>query len=356
MSDKLPNNNTTDEIDLGVLFNAIGRLFEKAYNFILNLFKLLFNFLISVLKIVIVNFKYIFLTFIVAAIAGYFLDKTKTPMYSSSMLVKPYFDSKYQLINSINYYNSLLEQADYATLSTIFTIPEEEAKSLMGFTVEPGPRSENENIKDYSNYIKSLDSTLTENNNISYEEYLENRNIFSNSLYNIKVYSNKKDVFAKLEDGLNSSFENKYSAREIKKRDSLIEIQKQSINNSIESLKELQNVYVNVLTEESKSGTNKISLGGEGFSIDQNKSNTREYELLNQEIKLKDQLRRLEEQKIEQDVIFDVVSSFQKTGEKEDNIYKKYKFIIPIVSLFLLVVIYLILSLVKFVKSYEPSK
>ncbi len=355
MSKKVTKPEPTDEIDLGVIFTAIGRGFDRVIQFIKSIFKGIFTFFINILKIIIKNFKLIFLTLFIAGVLGYVLDKFQPMIYSSKMLVKPYFDSKYQLVSSINYYNALLKERDYENLANTFSITPEEAKKILFFEIEPGPSSENENIKRYNEYIKSLDSSIVSNRNITYENYLNNRNIYSNQLYAIKVEAHQRDIFKKLENGLNSSFENKYSAREIKKRDSLIEIQKQTINASLESLKKLQDVYVTVLTEESKSDGNKISLGGEGFGLEQSKSNTKEYDLLNQELKLKNDLRKLEEQKIEQDVLFDVISSFQKIGERENKVLKKYKVILPIVALALLLILFITNQLLRFVKNYDPK-
>ena len=39
MSENLPKNSQNEEVDLGQLFNAIGRLFEKIFSFIGRIFK-----------------------------------------------------------------------------------------------------------------------------------------------------------------------------------------------------------------------------------------------------------------------------------------------------------------------------
>ena len=99
-----PNNNPSnknEEIDLVVLFNLIGNAFSRFFNFIGSIFKSIFSVVIYALKAIIVNIKIIALVVLLAGILGYVLEKYKTDVYSSQMVVRPYFDSKYQLIKKL---------------------------------------------------------------------------------------------------------------------------------------------------------------------------------------------------------------------------------------------------------------
>lgn len=342
--------NNTEEVDLGLLFDAIGKLFNRFFQFIALIFKFGFSIIIFGLKAIIDNFKLIGAVLIVAAITGYGLERLKPNIYTSQMLVKPYFDSKYQLVNNIGYFNALISGGDYTPLTEIFQVSEEDVKQLKNFEINIGPESENDRIKQYDNYIKSIDSVLAQD--ISFDDFIENRDIYSSNFFEISVYSSKKDIFKSLESGLNKSFENTYSAKKMKKRDSLIYIQKQSLINSIKSVDSLQKVYINVLTEESKSQNSSISLG-EAFSFKKEDSKTREFDLLEKGIELRNQLRILEEKKVEEDVFFDTVSGFQEVGNISTSIFKKYSIIFPIVSFLILFLIFTLLRTVKFVKKYE---
>ena len=42
------------------------------------------------------------------SIVGYVLETTRPTLYQSEMLVKPYFESKYQLVNNISFFNALI--------------------------------------------------------------------------------------------------------------------------------------------------------------------------------------------------------------------------------------------------------
>jgi len=347
-----PNNpsNKNEEVDLIVLFNLIGKGFSRFFNFIGSIFKAIFSVFIYALKAIIVNIKIIAIVVLFAGILGYVLEKYKKDVYSSKMIVRPYFDSKYQLITNINYYNALIGGKDTKTLSELFEISEENAKQIRRFEIEVGPETENDKILQYDAFIRSMDSIRAQD--ISYEDFVENRSVYSGDFFQITVEANKKDIFKSLENGLNSSFTNTYSAKKMKKRDSLITIKKQTLRNSIRAVDSLQEVYVKVMEEESKSNSSKITLG-EGFTLEKDQSKTKEFELLNKGIELRNQLSALEEQKVEEDVYFDTISGFQEYGNKVSKLSQKYSLIFPVLAFLLLCFLYLTLKVVKYAKNYE---
>ena len=344
------SNNANDEIDLIIFFNLIGNAFSRFFKFIGSIFKAIFSFFVFILKAIIDNFKTIVVVLIIAAGLGYGLQKVKPKRYSSQMLVKPYFDSKYQLVNNINYFNALISDEDFKSLSDIFNIDEASAAEIIEFIINPGPESENELIKQYDTYVKSIDSIMAQD--IDFETYIESRNIYSSDFFEIRVESTKKDIFKNLENGLNSSFENTFSAKKIKKRDSLIFIQKESLKKSIRAIDSLQLVYIDVLTEESKSNTTNISLS-EAFSLEPDKSKTKEFELLNKKLDLEKQLLTLQEKKVSEDVFFDTLSGFQGIGTEVNEITEKYSIIFPIIAFLILCLIFISKKTINFVKKYE---
>ena len=348
--ESLPQPQNSDEVDLGHLFNAIGKLFDRFIRFVSSIFKSVFSVAMYGLKAIVVNLKLIAAVVIVAGILGVVLEKMKTKVYSSEMLVRTYFDAKYQLATNINYYNALLDNERHETLSDIFGIHKDTIKSIVSFDIYPGPETENDIIIEYDNFVKSIDSVRAQD--ISYEDFVENRDIFSGNIYLINVESTKEDIFKSLEKGLDSSFNNQYSEKKKKKRDDIIEIQKQTLLASIKQLDSLQDIYVDVLQEESKSTTASINLS-EGFPLTQEKSTTKEYQLLTKEIELRDQLRMLEEQKVEESVYFDVISSFQEIGNEKSNLLNKYSITLPILAFVLLCLGYLTKKFSRYVRNYE---
>jgi hypothetical protein len=287
---------------------------------------------------------------VLAMALGVVLQLTQKDIYESQMLVKPYFDSKFQLVTNINYYNALIGERDYNQLNSIFGIDEESAKQIIEFEIHPGPENENDKIIQYDSFVKSIDSVRAQE--ISFEEFIENRSIYSGDIFEINVKSFKKDIFRSLEKGLNTTFTNTYSVKKMQKRDSLISIERKRITASIKEVDSLKKVYLKVMEEESKTKQGSYTTK-DGLSFIQEKTKTREYDLLQEENKLREELSKLDAQKVEEDVYFDTLSSFQDVGAKYTSILNLYALILPALAFILLCLIYLVSKLIKYVKNYE---
>ena len=72
-------------------------------------------------------------------------------------------------------------------------------------------------LLEYDRFVKDLLIALDASRNIAYDDFVENRSIYSGSFFEINVKSYKKDIFRSLENGLNSTFTNTYSLRKWKK-------------------------------------------------------------------------------------------------------------------------------------------
>ncbi|MDG4715209.1 hypothetical protein [Winogradskyella marincola] len=350
MSQTTPQGSHNEEVDLIQIFKYIGKFFDRIFNFIASIFKAIFSVFIYALKAIVNNFKIIVIVLLLAGVLGFILQRTQKDIYESQMLVKPYFDSKFQLVTNINYYNALIGEKDYTQLTSIFEIDEESAKQIIEFEIHPGPENENDKIKQYDTFLKSLDSTRAQN--ISFDEFVENRSIYSGDVFEINVKSFKKDIFRSLEEGLNSTFTNTYSVKKREKRDSLIYIERNRILASIKEADSLQNVYLRVMEEESKMKDGSYTTK-DGMSFIREKTKTREYDLLQEVNKLREELGKLDAQKVEEDVYFDTLSSFQDVGAKYSSIWNLYVLIMPMIAFILLCVVYLSNRLIKYVSSYE---
>lgn len=340
-----------EEVDLGQLFNAIGRLFERFFRFIGSIFNAIVGVVVFILKVIIDHFKLIFAVMIVAFIVGYSVDKMKPDIYESQMLVKPYFDTKYQLIKNMDYFNSLIAVGNTEKLSSLFEIPQESAAGLKKFIVNPGPESDNEKAKAYGKFLKSIDTASSKI--ITYKEFIKNRDIYAVELFEISVESTKIDLFKSLEPGLKSALINAYAERLKEKRDAMFAIQKLNIQASLSSIDSLRKVYFEVLKDNSSKGATSISFG-EGFSLEpDNKSKAKELELLDTEIEFRNKLAELQEKIIDQDTFFDVVSGFQDVGTKTSKFEEKYAIVFPLLAFVILTIIFMISRTIKFVRGYE---
>ncbi|MBC3758500.1 hypothetical protein H7U19_08800 [Hyunsoonleella sp. SJ7] len=352
MNKELPQQpQQSEEVDLIKLFKLIGDAFDRLFKSFKSVLYWIFELFIFALKAIIANFKIIGISMLIAAVIGYALEKTRAPVYTSDMLVRPYFDSKFQLITNVNYYNALISDKDYDQLSGIFGIDNIAAKQILEFDITPGPETENDRILEYEEFIKQVDSVRAQS--IYFDEFIENRSIYSGSIYQITVKSFKKDIFRSLEGGLNKTFENTYSKKKRQIRDSLISIDRERVINSLKEVDSLKEVYIEVLKNESNAaGKGTITLK-DGMSLVQERVKTKEYELLDKELELRQALTRLDSQKIEEDEFFDTISSFQDVGSLYTSLWAKYSIIFPILAFLFLVFVYTTKKIILFVKNYE---
>lgn len=350
MSENLPHNSNNDEVDLGQLFNAIGKLFEKLFSFIGKIFKGIFSACIYTLKPVVNNFKIITIVLFSATVIGFVAEKVVDPIYVSDMLVKPHFSSKYQLANNVNYFNALIASQNYSELSKIFEIDTIKATELVGFEMKIGPETENELLQQYDNYIKTIDSTLAED--ISYEDYIENRDILAGSLFSVKATASSHNIFPSLEKGFVKTFENEYSKKMKRIRDSTVLIRKSYYQKELRRVDSLQNVYLNILQKESDK--EQLTLGAGGlFPITQERTQTREYELFQEELQVRAAIRALDEKLIEESDFYDILSGFEEVGSVETDIFKKYSIIFPALVLVFMIILFAFQKAFKFIKEYE---
>ena len=347
--DSKENPSSYEEIDLLVLFNYIGDKINLLVRLIIKFLGSILSVFIYASKAVLDNIRLISVILVITGVIGFVMDKSKPKRYESKMLVRTYFEAKYQLATNIQYYNALLEDQDYETLTDIFEIHQDSIAQIIAFEMAPGPETENERIVQYDRFVKSIDSVRAAE--ISFDEFIENRDIYSGDLFEIRIESKKKDIFQSLETGINTSFVNQYSTKKMEKRDSMITIRKENILNTLKEIDSLKKVYINVIQNESKVAQTTMNLGD--FPMKQEKSQTKEYDLLGKEIGLRRELRQLDEQKIEENVFFDVISSFQNVGNEVGYWYEKFTLILPFLSLVFLCLGYLTKKFIRFLQSYE---
>lgn len=341
-----------EEVDLIVLFNLIGNAFSRVFNGIGNIFKSIFSFIISILKVVIGFWKPLAIVLVVFTALGYMLERTNTPIYRSEMLVEPFFGSKYQLVSNINYFNALIANKDYEALNAIFDYDstDVEVDKLTAFRIEPGPESENDKYVAYQEFLVKLDSTRT-SQPLSYEEFIDNRSIYTSNLLTIVAESTKKDIFKHLEPGISTAFSNAFSNAKKLKEEKLYKLQRDNIKENLSEIDSLQRVYIQVLKDEAEKPNKEITLGG--MTVSQERVSTREYELLEKEIALRKELQNIEEKIISKDVFVDVISTFQSIGNRVSKLSEKYTFIFPLLAFLILCIGFVINRIVVFVNNYK---
>ncbi len=350
MSDKLPVEPQSEEVDLGQLFNAIGRLFERLFNFIGSIFKGIFSIIIYAIKPFVTNFKIVAPVLVLAVIAGFSFDKMKKPVYKSKMIVRPHFDSKYQLANNIDYFNYLIGSKNIEELSNIFEIDSLKVSQLLGFELEAGPETQNDLFKEYDEYVMSVDTSLVDE--LSYENFIKDRELLSSKVFTIEAKALKDNVFSLLEEGFRKTFENEFSKNQKAIRDTLAYIERESLMKELSSLDSIQKTYLEVIREEAKNG--KITLGLDGLlPLQEEKTQTKEYELFKDEQGIRRSIQVLNKEIAEENTYFDVLSTFDKVGSEDKSIKRRYLFVLPVLVILAMFLAFFSLRVFNFIKDYE---
>ncbi|MGB3606461.1 MAG: hypothetical protein WA775_09555 [Psychroserpens sp.] len=350
MSENSSKNDTPEEVDLGQLFNAVGKMFERFFRFIGSIFIAIFSVFVFALKAVIVHVKIIASVLLIAFLIGFAYEKTKDPVYFGRMLVEPYFQSQYQLSNNIDYYNSLIGNESHEILASVFDISTEDAEKLINFNLETGPETENDLLREYDKYVSSIDTTTA--SQINFKDYKQNRKLFDSKIFAVEVKSRKQDIFRDLNQGFYESFKNDYSIILKNRRDSTIALKRRTFKRSVKQLDSMKLVYLKIKEEEAKNGSGKLGVQGM-IPITQEKSDTKEYELLQTELRLRDSIRFIEQEVIDKNMYYDVVSKFPEIGKKHKTFFSKYSLLFPTIAFIILCVIFIGLKSITYIQNYE---
>jgi len=348
MNDK----NNSEEIDLLQLFGFFENKVKAFFRLIFSGLASVFGVLISFLQVLQQNFIKVAITVIVAFGIGYAYDGYKPKVYASKMIVKPLFDSKYQLVTNIRYYNELVGNRELDKLSGVFDLTEEEAKSLKGFDIKDGPESEKEKTRLFNSFMKSLDSTAAAT--VTYEGFVENINIYDARLYEIEVKSSINNVFGKLSIGFKNTFtSDDYSKENKLKKETLFRLKKASIEKSLKDIDSLKNVYI---AELSKDKTQTVELlGSSALKLSDENEKTKEFEMLQLQIAEQQKLTILEEEAIKENQLFEVVSDFQLIGSVSGGVFNKMKFMFPIAAFILVLLGLFGMKFNRFVANYNKK-
>lgn len=350
MADQPANNNTSDEIDLGQLFQIIGKGFQKFFNFIGSIFKGLFHLLVLLLLFIQKNFIILIIAVLVGAIGGYFLDNYLPEKYVSKMVVEPNFNSVQQLYNNIDFYNDLAKAQDSTALATALNITEYEAGSIKKIFVD-SYSDENQKIKLFDSFIKELDTTTIKT--IDFENYLKNFNSLDARFHQISVVSTDNRVAKKMQQAIIGSISvNDYFKLQKRINDQNLALQDTIYMQQMVEIDSLQNLYRKVLVKEADKpmqGTN-INLAENGES--QNK----ELALVQERDVIREKLVELNKERANKSAILNVISDFPTRGVEQKGLWKSYKFVLPLSLLGLIFVFLGVLDLNSFLKNYNTKK
>ncbi|TCP27951.1 hypothetical protein EV195_101110 [Tenacibaculum skagerrakense] len=339
-----------EEVDLGSLFVIIGKGFNKLFTSIGNLFKKLFYILIEALLFLKSNIIKLGIAAIVAGLLGLFLEYKTGTKYESSIYVKPNFNSARQLYHNIQYYDDLVKQENFNSLSKIFNISEQEARSLKKFTISP-VLNENDILTSFDDLIKSIDTASVKS--YSYEKFKRNFTEFDYKTHQISVISLKNDIFSSLSVPIISSIINNdyFKNLKVNKKENLRRTDA-LLQKNLQQTDSLLELYKQVLLEEAK----KVS-GGTTIDLGQNnKSSDKELKLFDTSLRLNEKLIDVNDDLSEKSEVINIVSNFQPIGHKVREIEKNKGFQFALVGFGLMIIGLLLIKLNAYLESYKVKK
>jgi len=344
-----PNNSSSEEVDLGQLFQLIGNGFKKLFRFIGNIFKGIFHAIILFLLFLQKHFIKFVVVAVLGLALGIYLDMVKEPKYVSTMVVEPNFNSVQQLYNNVNFYNELAVAQDSTALAEAMEIDVPEAAKLKKFVVE-SYSDENQKVQLFDKFVRSLDSTTKKA--IDMENYLKNFNSMDARFHTISVTASNNTVAKKIQPSIIKSISrNEYFQLQQSISDQNINLQDSLYKKQLMEVDSLQHLYKRVMEKEAERpqhGTN-ISLGENGGQ------ENKELALINQVDKLKQSLVLLNEERANKSSILNVISAFPRRGVEVKGVFNSYKFWIPLGFIVITLLFLSLLDLNSFLKTYKKE-
>ena len=350
MADQPNRQNNSDEIDLGQLFQMIGRGFQRLFNFIGSIFMGIFHIIILFLLFIQRNFILLAATVLVGGIAGYILDKIAPPSYISRMVVEPNFNSVQQLYNNIDFYNDLAEAQDSVALATALNITEGEAATIKQIFVD-SYSDENQKIQLFDEFVRSLDTTTRKA--IDFENYLRNFNSMDARFHQISLVSTESRVAKKAQPAIiNSISVNNYFKLQKRISDENLALQDTIYRKQLVEIDSLQNLYKTVLVLEAEKPMQGTSINmAEGGN-----TKNRELSLIQEKDFLKDKLVELNEEKANKSTIINVISDFPARGVEDKGFWKSYKFKVTLALLILVFAVLALMAVNRYLKVYGKDQ
>ncbi|WP_298542702.1 hypothetical protein [uncultured Aquimarina sp.] len=345
--------NTSEEIDLGQLFRLIGNAFNNLFLFIRKVFKGIFHIIILFLQFIQLHFLKFVIAGIVGIGIGWYWDSVSDPVYRSSMIVEPNFNSTQQLYNNIEFYYELAKEGAYQTLASSLKISDKEAETIIEIEIEAFS-DENQKLKQFSDFLSTLDSISK--TSLSYQDYLNNFNNINAKFHRIELKSTNPEVAKKCQNAIVRSIENNdYFRTQKTTNDFNIRLSEITIKNQLEQVDSLKMFYqelkiLELKKTEGTSGTT-INLSSNTKNLDRS-----EIALLDRSKNLNNEVQFLNQKRANTENIINVISDFPDKGGRVNDFFTMKKVLLPIILVALTFLILVVLVLNRYLNNYNTGK
>ncbi len=345
MSTSTPKKTESEEIDLGVLFNSIGKGITKLFTAIGSVITFLLNTLLAFA--IFVRKRIVFFALAIGAgfIAGVVIEMVYPPTFVAKATLEPHFDSARQLYSNVVYLNDLASQKDSVQLGAFFDIPETDAATISSIEIEPF-LTKTRLLQEYNTYVTGLDSLVAAE--ITYADYVKQIDDFERKIHILTVKSTKQDIFGSLLNPLTASVSEVTYFRD----QQATQLENLELSDSITQVSITQTDSLLSLFEEVRIvEANKQFSNGTNLYMSEKAENNTEISLLNRKIELSDKLEGIRTQKLKAQNVIDVIAAFPEVGYLELSIWKDKKIQGMIAGFILLSLFYLVLQLDTFIIS-----
>ncbi|MCA0930933.1 hypothetical protein LCM02_00630 [Lutimonas saemankumensis] len=311
-------NNKEEDVDISQLFLVIGKGISQLVNALIHMVRTIFHWILTFLLYIRLNLKKMILAALIGGSLGAIYQYgLKDVQYESSMTVEPNFGSSVQLYKNAEFYLNLIKQEDFSRLASALGISEEGAKSISWIEVEPY-MNENDVILSYKNFVSELDSNSVKL--VDFKSFSKKQPVESFKYHIITITAKDKFIFQKLEKPIISSVNtNEYYAK-VKSTtyDNLIS-KKVALENSMNELDSLRNLYKKVLLAESSkenSGTN--------IFMSETGNTTKEVDVFDKYMVMNEELIDVNIKLTSEKEVVNVVSGFNSVGMKVNYWYRNF--------------------------------
>lgn len=349
MSTSTPKKTNDEEIDLGVLFNSIGRGISRLFAAIGSGIMFVLNTILAVVIFVRKRIVYFVAACGIGLIGGIILENTTPKKYIATATLEPHFESARQLYSNVKYLDDLANQKDSIQLGGFFNIPPSDAAKISSVEIAPF-FTENTLLQEYNNYVVGLDSLVA--TEITFADFENQLDGFERKIHTLTIKSTKQDIFGSLLTPLiNSVSEVDYFKDQQATRLSNLELSDSITQVSIVQTDSLLSLFEEVrIAEANKEFSNGTNL----YMSEKGEDNT-EISLLNRKIELTKQLEEIRTQKLKARNVVDVIADFPEVGYLETSIWKNRKLLGTLAGFILLSLFYLITHLDAFILSKKDD-
>lgn len=359
MSNNQPESNKPEEVDLGVIFASIEKLFKRLGILIAKFVKIVIWVFTKLLILILFALNIIrehFIKFAIAGVIGFglvfFLEKSEKRQYIADILVKQNYETGRVLYDIVGNYNALAENRDSLALAKVLDIDVSVASKLTGFSII---HRENKNklIEDYYKF-KEIDSNIQ----LSYQNFLEQKNLEDFPIQSLTVGSLSPTIYDSLANRILSAVSNNKYFSELKNKESaLLKSKIKDTEKIISDSDTLQKKYFELLksyygqssSDPEKNSTINLNLSNNG----KDKIDTKEFDLFKEQSKLLDKLTTLKDELVTKGNIIELQKDFDLPVVKESTY--KGKAVLLALLLMILVLLYYVyvgLGFKDFIKNY----